>query len=108
VRSNLVSAGPSKLTVGACWAAWEADGSASSGSAFLQCVASWIEGTAAQLLRDHWRTGTQRPSSTELHERLRHHLALVAHDGQATYLQALDLARHAVLEEIRRAQAETA
>jgi len=39
---------------------------------------------------------------------LRHHLALVAHDGQATYLQALDLARHAVLEEIRRAQAETA
>jgi hypothetical protein len=103
-----VSAGPPKMTVAACWAAWEEDGSASSGSEFLQRVASWIEGTAAQMLRDQWRTGTKRPSSTELQERLRHHLALVAHDGQATYLQALELARHAVLEEIRRARAETA
>ena len=103
-----MSAGPSKLTVGACWAAWEAGGSASSGSEFLRHVASWIEGTAAQLLRDHWRAGTPRPSSADLQERLRHHLALVAHDGQATYLQALDLARQAVLEEICRAQAETA
>ena len=77
VRSNLLSAGPPKMTVGACWAAWEEGGSASSGSEFLQRVASWIEGTAAQLLRDHWRTGAKRPSSTELQERLRHHLALV-------------------------------
>ena len=109
VRSNLLSAGPPKMTVGACWAAWEEGGSASSGSEFLQRVASWIEGTAAQLLRDHWRTGAKRPSSTELQERLRHHLALIAHDGQATtYLEALELARHAVLEEICRARAETA
>jgi hypothetical protein len=103
-----LSAGRPKMTVGACWAVWEADGSASSGSEFLQRVASWIEGTAAQLLRDQWRTGTKRPSSTELKERLRHHLALVAHDGQVTYLQALELARHAVLVEICRARASTA
>ena len=95
---------PPKMSVGSAWAAWEADGSPASGSEFLGRVASWMEGTAAQLLRARWQDGTKRPTSTEVQERLRHHLGVVAQAGNVTYLEALELARRGVIEEIRGAR----
>lgn len=95
------SASPLKQTsVNAAWAAWVADGSSSAGSLFLQRVSSWIEGTAAQLLRARWRAGTQRPTSAELEARLRHHLEVLARAGLATYPEVLELARQGLIEEI--------
>ena len=97
----LSSASPFRQTsVGAAWTAWAADGSCSAGSEFLERVSSWIEGTSAQLLRARWRPGTERPSSAELEERLRHHLEVVALAGQATYPEALELARQGLIDEI--------
>ena len=94
------SASPLKQTsVGAAWAAWAADGSSSAGPEFLQRVSSWIEGTSAQLLRARW-PGTQRPTSSELEGRLRHHLEAVAQAGLATYPEALELARQGLIDEI--------
>lgn len=94
------SSSPLKQTsVGAAWTAWAADGSSSAGSQFLERVSSWIEGTSAQLLRARW-PGTQRPTSAELEERLRHHLEVVAQAGLATYPEALELARQGLIEEI--------
>jgi hypothetical protein len=63
-----------------------------------------MEGTAAQLLRARWGAGVTRLTSAEVQERLRHHLAIVAHGGNVTYLEALELARAGVIEEIRQAQ----
>ena len=95
------SASPLKQTsVGAVWAAWAAEGSSSAGSQFLERVSSWIEGTAAQLLRARWRPGTQRPTSAELEGRLRHHLEVVAQAGHAAYPEALELARQGLIDEI--------
>jgi hypothetical protein len=94
-------ASPLKQTsVGAAWTAWAADGSSSAGSEFLERVSSWIEGTSAQLLRARWRPDTQRPASAELEGRLRHHLEVVAQTGLATYPEALELARQALIDEI--------
>lgn len=98
------SASPPKMSVGSAWAAWESEGSADAGSEFLGRVASWMEGTAAQLLRGRWWPGAKRPTSAEVQERLRHHLGLVADAGNVTYLEALELARRGVVEEIRRTQ----
>jgi hypothetical protein len=91
---------PLKMSVGAAWTAWAADGSSTTGSEFLERVSSWIEGTSAQLLRARWRPGTQRPTSAELEGRLRHHLEVVAETGLATYPEALELARQGLIEEI--------
>jgi hypothetical protein len=63
-----------------------------------------MEGTAAQLLRARWQAGVKRPTSTEVQERLRHHLGIVAQAGNVTYLEALEMARHGVIEEIRGAR----
>jgi hypothetical protein len=94
-------ASPLKQTsVGAVWTAWAADGSSPAGSEFLGRISSWIEGTAAQLLRARWRPGTQRPTSAELEGRLRHHLEVVAQAGLATYPEALELARQGLIDEI--------
>jgi hypothetical protein len=100
----LSTTSPPKLSVGSAWAAWEADGSPASGSEFLGRVASWVEGTAAQLLRARWGAGVKRPTSAEVQDRLRHHLRIVANAGNATYLEALELARRGVIDEIRRSQ----
>ena len=97
------SASPPKMSVGSAWAAWETEGSEDAGSEFLGRVASWVEGTAAQLLRGRW-PGDKRPTAAEIQERLRHHLGLVADAGNVTYLEALELARRGVVEEIRAAQ----
>ena len=87
-------------SVGAAWTAWATEGSSSAGLEFLQRVSSWIEGTSAQLLRARWHPGTERPSAAELEGRLRHHLAVVAQGGLATYPEALELARQGLVEEI--------
>jgi len=92
---------PLKQTnVSAVWTAWAADASSSAGSEFLDRVSSWIEGTSAQLLRARWRPGTKRATSAELEGRLRHHLAVVAQAGTATYPEALEQARQGLIEEI--------
>ena len=91
---------PLKMSVGAAWTAWVADQSSPEGSEFLERVSSWIEGTSAQLLRARWRPGAQRPTSAELEGRLRHHLAMVAQTGLASYPEALELARQGLIEEI--------
>ncbi len=93
-------ASPVKMSVGAAWAAWAADESSPAGPEFLERLSAWIQGTAAQLLRARWRPGTERPTSAELEERLRHHLEVVAQTGLATYPEALELARRALIEEI--------
>ena len=94
-------ASPLKQTsVGAAWTAWAADGSSSAGAEFLERVSSWIEGTSAQLLRAKWRPGSQRPTSAELEERLRHHLEVVAQAGLATYPESLEHARQGLIDEI--------
>jgi hypothetical protein len=95
-----------KLTVVAAWSAWQADGTASSGTVFLQNVSSWTEGTAAQLLRRRWPVGARRPSSPEVQERLRDHMALAARGGSSTYLEALEWARDGVNRELCLAQAD--
>jgi hypothetical protein len=87
------------MSVGAAWAAWATNGSATDGSEFLERVSAWSQGTTAQLLRARWRPGTPRPSSAELEGRLRHHLEVVAQAG-ASYPEALDLARQGLIEEI--------
>jgi hypothetical protein len=89
-----------QTSVGAAWTAWAADGSSSAGSEFLDRVSSWIEGTSAQLLRARWRPGTQRATSAELEGRLRHHLAVVAQAGVATFPEALEQARQGLIDEI--------
>jgi hypothetical protein len=91
-----------KVSAGSAWAAWEANGPTSSGSQFLQSVSNWTEGTAAQLLRQRWPAGAKRPTSTEVQQRLRHKLGVAAHGGDATYLEALGLARRGVIQELRR------
>lgn len=91
---------PHYTSVGAAWTAWAAEGSSSAGLEFLQRVASWIEGTSAQLLRAKWHPGIERPSAADLEERLRHHLEVVAQAGQATYPEALELARQGLIDEI--------
>jgi hypothetical protein len=87
------------MSVGAAWVAWE-NGSPEAGSEFLERVSAWTQGTTAQLLRARWRPGTKRPTSSELEERLRHHLALVARAGVASYPEAFELARQGLIEEI--------
>jgi hypothetical protein len=63
-------------------------------------MSAWLEGTSAQLLRLKWPL-EKRPTSTQVQERLRHHLSVVATNGQANYLEALALARRSVIEELR-------
>ena len=99
----MTSASPPKMSVGSAWTAWEqAEGSPASGAEFLGRVASWMEGTAAQLLRARWQEGVKRPTAAEVQERLRHHLGMVAQDGNVTYLEALELARSNVIDELSR------
>jgi hypothetical protein len=89
-----------KSPSGSAWNAWQATGDATTGSQFLQGISSWLEGTAAQLLRLKWPL-EKSPTSTQVQDRLRHHLAVVATNGQATYLEALALARRNVIEDLR-------
>jgi hypothetical protein len=96
--------GTPKRSAASAWVAWEAGGPASSGAEFFESVSSWTEGTAAQLLRQPWPSGTNRPTSLEVQARLRHNLGLAAHGDHASYPEALELARRGVIEELRGAR----
>ena len=88
----------------AAWAAWTADGAPSSGTEFLESITSWMEGTAAQLLRPLWPAAVERPTAADVQQRLSHHLEGAARRGGSTYLEALEHARGAVIEELREAR----
>jgi hypothetical protein len=87
------------------WAAWTTDGAPSSGIEFLESITSWTEGTAAQLLRPQWPAEVNRPTAFDVQRRLSHHLEMAARRGGSTYLEALEQARRAVIEELRQARA---
>ena len=90
-----------KPSVEAAWQAWVTNPADGSGDDFLRRVLPWMEGTAAQLLRNHWPTGVRRPTSAEIQLRLRHHLALAARHEHVDHLAGLECARSAVIEELR-------
>jgi hypothetical protein len=93
-----------KMGAGPAWAAWQSTGAASAGSEFLQSVSSWMEGTAAQLLRRTWPVGAKRPTCMQVEKRLRYHLEVLAREEQATYLDALGAARRSVIAELEDAR----
>jgi hypothetical protein len=96
---------PPRKGPAAAWAAWTTDGAPSSGIEFLEGITSWTEGTAAQLLRPQWPAAVNRPTACDVQQRLSHHLGMAARSGGSTYLEALEQARRAVIEELRRARA---
>jgi len=96
---------PPRKGPAALWAAWATDGTPSSGLDFIEAVLSWTEGTAAQLLRPQWPAAVKRPTSRDVRQRLSHHLGMAARRGVSTYLEALEQARRAVIEELRQARA---
>jgi hypothetical protein len=95
---------PAKRSPAAAWAAWAAGHAPSDGSEFLASVTSWTEGTAAQLLRPQWPADHVRPTAPAIQDRLCHHLGLIVRHRETTYLDALELARQAVIEELRAAR----
>jgi hypothetical protein len=90
-----------KLGTGSAWVAWQATGNAATGAQFLHSVSSWMEGTAAQLLRQAWPAEADRLNAAQVQDRLRHYLTVVAHDEPTTYLDALSSARRSVIDELR-------
>jgi hypothetical protein len=92
--------GPTKMDVRVAWNTWTASGSPEAAADFLDRVGSWTDGTAAQLTRG----GTPhslRLTRSEIAERLRYHLGVIAGGEPITYVEALGLARLKVVEEIR-------
>jgi hypothetical protein len=87
------------------WADWRASGAAASGQCFCDSVSSWLEGTAAQLVRPLWPKGGVRPSLMDVEARLRHALGLVV-SQEADYVEALAAARLHVEKELSRARAK--
>jgi len=83
---------------------WQATRAAGAGAEFLTSIASWTEGTAAQLLRQRWPAGVKRPSASDIQDRLRHSLELAAGGATSTYPEALEWARRNVIRELRKAQ----
>jgi hypothetical protein len=81
--------------------AWQSTGAAAAGAQFLQSVSSWMEGTAAQLLRQAWPAEADRLNASQVQDRLRHYLTVVAQDEPITYLDALSSARRSVIDELR-------
>jgi hypothetical protein len=87
---------------GKAWDAWSQEPSkAGPRELFMELSRSWIEGTGAQLVRDERRSAASVCSNTtEATARVRHHLALLAHAGEVTYMDALAIARQRVVEEM--------
>ncbi|MGI8662872.1 MAG: hypothetical protein ACR2LQ_06630 [Acidimicrobiales bacterium] len=90
-----------KTKASAAWAAWQAQESPTSGTEFLDIVASWTDGTTAQLTRAAWPAGVERPTSAEVRERLCHHIGVAARGERSSYLDALEKARNDVIDELR-------
>ena len=104
VKAKASKAGRPKPSVGSAWTAWQTDLSAAARDEFLPGIASWSQGTAAQLLRRPWPAEATRPTAAQVEERLVHHLELVAKGPALTYLEALEAARRGVIEELRKAR----
>ena len=97
-----------KPSPGAAWAAWQTEKSPAAREEFLPNVASWSQGTAAQLLRQAWPPHSKRPNVVDVEARLHHHLELAARGPETSYLEALEAARQGVIAELRRARLDVA
>ena len=97
-----------KPSPGSAWTAWQTERSPAARAEFLPNIASWSQGTAAQLLRQAWPPQSKRPTVIDVEARLHHHLELAARGPESTYLEALETARQGVIEELRRARLEVA
>lgn len=85
------------------WADWRVTGSAASAAVFCGAVSSWLEGTAAQLVRPLWPAGGVRPSLADVQARLRRGLGVVLSE-ETDYVDALAAARRIVAQELGRAR----
>jgi len=92
---------PGKMDVRTAWNTWAESGSETAGAEFLDRVGAWTEGTAAQLSREARRFFPEGLSTDAVADRLRHHLGVVAEGEPVTYVEALELARREVIEELR-------
>ena len=97
-----------KASPGAAWTAWQTERTDSARDEFLPNVASWSQGTAAQLLRPAWPHDSNRPTVSAVEDRLQHHLTVAAHGPESSYMDALEVARRAVAGELRKARLERA
>jgi plasmid stabilization system protein ParE len=88
------------MDVRTAWNTWTANGSPEAAAEFLERVAAWTDGTAAQLTRGG-RGEASRMTREEVVDRLRYHLGVVAGGEPVTYAEALELARREVIEELR-------
>ena len=104
--AKVAAGNPSRAKKGPAdaWAAWTADSSPSAGIVFVDSISSWVEGTVAQLLRAQWPTGVERPTASQVQQRLCHHLGVAARARASTYLEALEWARRALINEVRQVQ----
>ena len=89
------------MDVRAAWNTWTTSGSPDAAADFLERIGAWTEGTAAQLARESRRFRSEPLTRDEVADRLRHHLGLVAGGEPVTYVEALELARREVIEELR-------
>lgn len=96
---------PPKMDVRVAWDQWMANGSTQAAGDFLDRVESWTDGTAAQLSRGASARSGPRPTRTEIVERLRYHLGVVAQGDKVTYVEALEQARQHVINELRPSRA---
>lgn len=102
--ARAAKAARAKPSPATAWATWQSEGSDAARDEFLPNVASWTQGTAAQLLRPAWPSDSRRPTVSDVEERLAHHLGLAARGPESTYLDALEAARGAVARELRSAR----
>ncbi|GAC1378532.1 MAG: hypothetical protein NVSMB4_08200 [Acidimicrobiales bacterium] len=86
------------------WGDWRATGSPASATYFCDSVSSWLEGTAAQLVRPLWPAGGARPSLLDVQASLRKGLRLVV-TQEADYVDGLTAARQHVQKELSKARA---
>lgn len=93
--------GPGKMDVRTAWNTWTEGGSPSAAAEFLDRVGAWTEGTAAQLSREARHLCPSPVSRDEVADMLRRHLEVVAGGEPVSYVEALELARREVIEELR-------
>jgi hypothetical protein len=93
--------GAAKMDVRTAWNAWTAGDSPVAAAEFLERVESWTDGTAAQLTRGVGRNRQPLLTRDEIVDRLRYHLGVLAGGEPVTYVEALELARQQVIEELR-------
>jgi hypothetical protein len=90
-----------KTNASTAWAAWQAEPDSTDSTAFLEIVASWTDGTTAQLMRAPWPEGRERPTAATIRDRLRHHIVRAASGPESSYVAALEQARNDVIAELQ-------